>query len=179
MEPALLADAQDGRIVAANDAAAELWGRPREQLVGLHQWELHPDQDVDHYRQMFGQHLRTPCDQEAEIRRADGGRLPVRISASLVVVDGRQHLLGLFRDRSGEDATRRKLEEYRAWMQVIADSASVAVTAVDAQGHLTFWNRAAEEMFGWRADEVLGRPNPTIPPGRREEGDRCREEVPR
>ncbi len=177
VEPALLADEGTGTIIAANDAAAKLWGFPRETLVGLHQWELHPNQDADFYRRMFDQHLKTPCDQEAEILRADGSLLPVRISASRVAAEGRQYLLGLFRDRSSEAATRLKLEEYRAWMQVIADNAPVAVSAVDARGRLLFWNRGAEGIFGWKADEILGRSDPTIPSGARDEVERRRKEV--
>jgi PAS domain S-box-containing protein len=32
-----------------------------------------------------------------------------------------------------------------------------ALIATDLRGHITFWNRRAEDLFGWKSDEVLGR----------------------
>ncbi len=39
----------------------------------------------------------------------------------------------------------------------------LAVIAIDAQGHVTTWNKAAEHLFGWSREEVIGRPIPAIP----------------
>jgi len=69
----------------------------------------------------------------------------------------------------GEEGAEQLLERYRNWMQTVADSAPVAVMAVDAEGRIIFWNRAAEEIFGWSAGEALGRPNPIVPEGGREQ----------
>jgi PAS domain S-box-containing protein len=45
----------------------------------------------------------------------------------------------------------------------------IAVIAHDLEGYILAWNQAAERDFGWREDEVLGKPNPLIPPEGREE----------
>lgn len=42
----------------------------------------------------------------------------------------------------------------------VIEAAPVAMIALDAQRRAVLWNRAAEQLFGWRADEVLG----TVPP---------------
>ena len=39
----------------------------------------------------------------------------------------------------------------------------LAVIAVDLNDSVIFWNAAAERLFGWRRDEVVGRPLPTVP----------------
>ncbi len=39
-----------------------------------------------------------------------------------------------------------------------------AIIATDTNWVLTAWNRAAEEMFGWKAEEVLGRPSQEVLP---------------
>ena len=35
---------------------------------------------------------------------------------------------------------------------------------MDLEGQVVLWNRAAEQMFGWKAEEVIGRRHPGIPP---------------
>jgi diguanylate cyclase (GGDEF)-like protein/PAS domain S-box-containing protein len=43
-------------------------------------------------------------------------------------------------------------------------NASDAVIALDAQGNVAFWNAGAESLFGWTADEILGRPSDVLIP---------------
>jgi PAS domain S-box-containing protein len=49
-------------------------------------------------------------------------------------------------------------------LRAVVLSSPSAVVALDLNGNLTLWNEAAVEMFGWRPEEVLGRPLPTVPP---------------
>lgn len=51
----------------------------------------------------------------------------------------------------------------------IVDVISAAIVGVDVRGRVVIWNRAAEELFGWRRDEVMGRVPPIIPPPLRQE----------
>src|SRR5690242_8681018 len=39
----------------------------------------------------------------------------------------------------------------------------VAIYAVDMVGRIVSWNRAAEDVFGWSAAEVIGEPIPFLP----------------
>ncbi len=48
-------------------------------------------------------------------------------------------------------------------LQAVVDASPVAITALDEKGSVLVWSRAAEQMFGWRADEVIGRPLPVVP----------------
>ena len=48
-------------------------------------------------------------------------------------------------------------------LRVLIDEAPIAVIALDHNLRVAHWNPAAEAMFQWSADEVLGRPLPTIP----------------
>ncbi|MBI2882787.1 MAG: PAS domain S-box protein [Candidatus Methylomirabilis oxyfera] len=51
----------------------------------------------------------------------------------------------------------------------------MAITAVNVDGRVRLWNRAAERIFGWRQEEVLGCPLPIIPPDKHEEFRTIRE----
>jgi PAS domain S-box-containing protein len=56
------------------------------------------------------------------------------------------------------DATdRREVVEQLRYHAYLLENVHDAVIATDARLHVTAWNKGAEQMYGWRADEVLGR----------------------
>src|SRR3954471_4708112 len=56
------------------------------------------------------------------------------------------------------DVTERKREEARlAYLAGLLDNAEDAIIAFDAEWLVTVWNRGAECLYGWTADEMLGR----------------------
>ncbi|WP_173082801.1 PAS domain S-box protein [Fundidesulfovibrio magnetotacticus] len=56
---------------------------------------------------------------------------------------------------SRREAARHALAAKR--LEAVTANALDAIVMMDASGRATCWNKAAERMFGWRADEVLGR----------------------
>src|SRR5690606_2845336 len=50
-----------------------------------------------------------------------------------------------------------ELRLQREWFEVTLASIGDAVITTDTQGRITFMNRVAESMTGWRKDEALGR----------------------
>jgi PAS domain S-box-containing protein len=53
---------------------------------------------------------------------------------------------------------RRELAEKRAHLQTrLLDAVGQAVIVTDLQGSITYWNRFAEKLYGWSAEEVVGR----------------------
>lgn len=58
----------------------------------------------------------------------------------------------------GRDVTERRRDQaVRDRLAAIVASTSVAVVAMDLDGTITTFNRAAEDLFGWSADEAIGR----------------------
>src|SRR5262245_22330658 len=54
-------------------------------------------------------------------------------------------------------------------LQTVFDASPVAIVEVDLAARVRLWNRAAERIFGWPADEILGQPVPYVPPERQAE----------
>ena len=48
-------------------------------------------------------------------------------------------------------------------MQSLIDLAPQAIISVDALWNVTRWNKAAVALFGWTADELMGKPLPIVP----------------
>jgi PAS domain S-box-containing protein len=61
-----------------------------------------------------------------------------------------------------EEALRESEERFR----LLAESANEAIITVDSSGKIIFWNKGAEEIFGYSADEALGKPYNLIVPER-------------
>jgi len=54
-------------------------------------------------------------------------------------------------------ARQLDLENARDFLSSIIEGSGEAIVTRDAEGRVTSWNRAAEQIYGWRADEMLGR----------------------
>ncbi|HEU4589147.1 MAG TPA: PAS domain S-box protein [Gemmatimonadales bacterium] len=70
---------------------------------------------------------------------------------------------------SEREATAARLEEANEYASALLNASPIAVVALDVEGRVRTWNKAAEQMFGYRADEVIGRPLPYVPEDRAQE----------
>ena len=151
-----------GRYIEANRRGCEMLGYSREELLGLHM------NDVLAPRDASGLEARMKVLQEAGtviverwLRRKDGTSFPTEISAC-VLDDG--SLQGIVRDISARKAAEDELNRTSETLAALFESAPVAVTVVDPDGNVSVWNTTAESMFGWTAEEVIGKPLPIVPP---------------
>ena len=55
------------------------------------------------------------------------------------------------------------LRETNETLSTLIQSSPAAITIQDRNAQVAMWNPAAERIFGWSEQEVLGRPNPVIP----------------
>jgi len=75
----------------------------------------------------------------------------VAIGCSFALV-GERHM----RDRRAADARARDLHAREAHLQSILDTVPDAMVVIDVRGVVQSFSAAAERLFGWRADEVIG-----------------------
>ncbi len=61
------------------------------------------------------------------------------------------------------ESLERKVAERTAELLMILESTPVPTMTVDRNDVVTTWNRAAENVFGYRASEIVGRPNNVLP----------------
>ena len=80
-------------------------------------------------------------------------------------------LRGLMVDITERRRAQEELRRNEARMRTVLDAALDAVVGMDARGVVTGWNPRAEEIFGWKRKEAVGRKlaELIIPPGLREE----------
>jgi len=99
-----VADAETGAIVDCNRKAEALIGRPREEILALHQPDLHPPGLGERYADYFRRYIASGkvVPEQMYAYRKDGTRIPVKISASMAEIGGRTLVTGVFHDVSEE-----------------------------------------------------------------------------
>lgn len=110
-----IADSATGVIIDANRKAAKLLGRPLEEIIGMHQSRLHPQEDFERYVNTFYEHMQRQgvVSEDIYVVRADGSRIPVEISAGTMEVGGRRFAQGIFRDISQRKRTEKEKSRLR------------------------------------------------------------------
>ncbi|MGZ3460980.1 MAG: GAF domain-containing protein, partial [Archangium sp.] len=68
-----------------------------------------------------------------------------------------------------ERSAREALREAHHTLEAIIQSSPTVIVLMEMDGTVRLWNPAAERIFGWRAEEVLGRFIPVVPEDKREE----------
>src|SRR5205085_3379802 len=169
-----------GRIVDANPALGRLLGTSAADLIGRDLADMERSDDGD-----VATDLRYAIDELAAGRRAtvrhegrlvrpDGHEIWVTMTISAVRDDyGRVRRLSFMLDetiqsRAGWQARGTSEERLRA----LVAACPAGIVEVDTDRRVRTWNAAAERIFGWRAEEVLGRILPFRGPDA--EADRAR-----
>ncbi len=154
----LLADPSEGVILDANSAAARLLGVRRSDIRGRHYSSLHPKDQVAQVREIFERHARQGGGpDELELLRADGRRIPVDMSASLIVYEGRKFLIGVFRDISLRRRHAEMIHASEQHFRQLADSITDVFFEMDRHLRYTYWNKASEALTGVAARDAIGK----------------------
>ncbi|MGA2926731.1 MAG: PAS domain S-box protein, partial [Solirubrobacteraceae bacterium] len=163
---AIVVVAQSGEIVLVNAAAEALSGYRREELVGQGVELLVPEA-------MRAQHAARRARFDAQqgvrpmgigldvvLRRKDGSDVPVEIGLGRVQTDDGFLISAAISDiseRKRTEATIAELERERTRLAEATEYCSDAVISIDLEQRVRHWNRGAERLYGYTAQEALGR----------------------
>ncbi len=154
---------EDGDIAFCNEAASRMFGYDASEMIGTSMSPLLPERYRDAHEKglrrlrdggeptIIGQVLRL------EGLRKDGTEFPLELTLGEWTSGGERFYSGIVRDVSQRLRDEQARLESEAKFRAIADSALDAVVMIDDEGKVTFWNKAAEKIFGWTRDEMLGR----------------------
>ncbi len=85
------------------------------------------------------------------------------VTGFLLLLLIRKELDRVARSGAAAERTTRILEVTIETLQRLAEVSPAAVVVIDPDGAVRLWSRAAERIFGWSAEEILGRPIPIVP----------------
>ena len=159
----------DGRMVRVNTQAEKLFGYTREELLGQKPDLLmacrRRQGSVKHRDGRVAQPRFRPLGHGLEVlaRRRDGTEFPVEISLSFLDVGAETVILSAIRD------IERKQAE-GLYLSAIVQASEDAVIGKTLDGTIVGWNKGAEKIYGYKAEEILGHSiSILLPPGKPDE----------
>lgn len=157
MEAIITVD-QDQRIVLFNAAAERMFLVSAEKAMGESIERFIPERFRPNHRNHVRDFGRTHVTKRSMGAlgaifglRADGQEFPIEASISQIVSDGKRLFTVILRDIT----KRKRAEEALREQAQMVDLAHVLIR--DMNGHIIFWNAGSEQMYGWRAEEAMGK----------------------
>jgi PAS domain S-box-containing protein len=160
-EAILVVEPHTGHFVDANQIATRMLGYSREELLelSLNQIEVGlsltpPTAWTRWVEALRESSLATRV--EGVHRNKDGGHIPVEASVNAVVVDGQELLLIVARDVTERKHAEGRIRRQWAFFSRLVHRSVDGILAFDRNLNVTYWNPAAERLFGIRRTQVVG-----------------------
>jgi two-component system, cell cycle sensor histidine kinase and response regulator CckA len=157
---AIISVNEQQQIVLFNPAAEQMFDYAQAEIMGQSLTLLIPARfhaGHEQHVQRFGKTSTTTRTMGAlgaiSGVRKNGEEFPIEASISQVEANGQKLFTVILRD-----ITRRKQAEDRLQQQAaLLNQAREAIISCNLEGRVQYWNHGAEQLYGWTADEVMGR----------------------
>jgi PAS domain S-box-containing protein len=173
----IIAANKDGEIVAWNRAAENIFGYTEAEALGQPLTILMPER----FRPMHsagmkravqtGQSKIAGKNVELVGVKKTGDEFPIELSLASWQQDGEVFFTSVIRDLTEKKAAEFALKETTKTLQTLIASSPVGILLMDESFRLKMWNPACERIFGWSAEEALGKPLPFVPDEKRAESN--------
>ena len=176
----LLTDPATGGILAANPAACRMLGYSEAELLTLNRNVIADAADPRLETALETRAHTGEFHGELTFRRSGGALFPAEVTASSFAGPEGTPVTGIFfadiSDRRRVETTpsqivvdasdQKRLQAANDRLAAIVESSGEAIVSTDMRGIIVSWNRSAEEIYGHKASDAIGRHVDTYLPPR-------------
>ncbi len=156
----IVVDFESGIIEDANQRTCELIEKSRDQIIGTHFSELHPEEERQRHLVMF-QSMAMGASGPAgncHIETASGRHVPIEIVAGLLECNGRTSAIGIFRDITEQKRSAEVIQLSEQRHRDLIEGMVEMIMTLDLKAHMVSVNSAVTRTLGYDLDELLGQP---------------------
>lgn len=150
-QPVVVYERGSARILEVNDAAAGLYGYPRERMIGMPVSELGMDEPIP-----ADGGAGTAVRREQRHRRRDGSVALVEVSALALEFAGREAVLAVAEDVTERRESDRRLRETDERLRMVVDALQIVAYQVDAAGTLLMARGQGLARLGLTPEGAVG-----------------------
>jgi diguanylate cyclase (GGDEF)-like protein/PAS domain S-box-containing protein len=167
-----------GIIESFNVAAEKLFGYQSEEVIGNNiDLLMTPDTGKQHHQflqRYISKGMPNVIDRERELtaKHKDGSVLQISLKISEMRLEGRRLFNALMVDISERKQMLELIQSRQKYLETILDNAAEGILTFNEDGIIKSCNRAAENLFGYRSQEIVNQNlSEIIPPDGRDQRD--------
>ncbi len=159
-----------GRIEMANPALERMFGYGQGELIGQPMEVLLPESERGRHEQYRAGYMRSPearpmgAGRDLHGRRKDGGVVPIEISLSSFVENGRRYVDAVVADISARKQIEERLRRSEAHLRLLLNTNPNGLLVLDDRGRIQMTNPALDAMFGYGPGELIDEPIESLVP---------------
>lgn len=145
------------RFLDCNRRAYQTLGYSRDEFLSLNLFAVDPSIDQSRLSQINGEIEKSGfAIFESLRRRKDGSTFTVEVNVKMIRLE-KDYRFAVVRDITERKRAENALKESEDSNLIIARTASDAIITIDEESTILFVNSAAERIFGYTSEEMLGR----------------------
>lgn len=153
----------NGLVVSWNKGAEHIKGYSADEIIGKHIAVFYTKEEIEKgepERNLKMAKKNGRYESEAWRIRKDGTEFYADVIIN-ALYDDKNELVGFVkvtRDITSRKQAEEQIRENEQQLQAIINNAPDAVIVMDVESTIIKWNPKAEEVFGWRSGDVIGKP---------------------